>query len=228
MQSLFVHDLLTVNIPVHGETGDYLVRIKFSGFLDLLKSRIKQQGNKLDLRSVTRALLDVFNQEDVYISCTCPDWKYRGNYWATIKQISSGPPEKRPSAITNPHNDLGPGCKHIMLVLSNNKWLTRVARVIYNYILYINRTQQRLYADIIYPAIYGEKYIGPVQVGMLDKQELDNTLDVDSTADIDQANKEGRQRGVFKTGNKWRFKPNERPGKNQIGINLDGETDESN
>ena len=217
MQSLFVHDVLTVNVPVHGETDNYLVRIKFGGFLALLQSRIKQQGNKLDLRAVTRALLDGFNQEDVYISCQCPDWKHRGSYWGTIKGISSGPPERRPSVITNPKNDLGPGCKHIMLVLSNNSWLTKVARVIYNYILYINRTQQKLYADIIYPAIYGEKYIGPVQIGMLDKQELDNTLDGASSGEIDQANREGRKRGIFKQGNPYRFKPNERPG-NQLSI----------
>lgn len=218
MQSLFVHDLLTINVPVQGETDKYLVKIKFGGFLDLLRSRISQQGNKLDLRAVTRALLDVFNQEDVYISCQCPDFKYRQSFWATIKDINSGVPERRASKITNPKNDLGPGCKHIMLVLSNNSWLTRVARVIYNYILYINKNQQKLYADIIYPAIYGEKYKGPVQLGMLDKQELDNTLDADSTADIDQANKEGRQRGVFKIGNEYRFKPNERPGTMQQSI----------
>lgn len=218
MQSLFVHDVLTVNVPVHGETDNYLVRMKFGGFLDLLRKRIEQQGNKLDLRSVTRALLDAFNQEDVYIRCNCPDFTYRHAYWATIKDINSGVPEKRPSAITNPKNNLGPGCKHIMLVLANNSWLTKVARVIYNYILYMNRTQQKLYADIIYPAIYGEKYQGPVQIGMLDKQELDNTLDTNSTADIDQANKEGRQRGVFKVGNKYRFKPDERPGKMQMSM----------
>ena len=218
MQSLFVHDLLTVNVPVKGETDSYLVKIKFNGFLALLQKRIQQQGNKLDLKAVIRALLDVFNQEDVYISCTCPDWKFRGSYWSTIKKTNSGPPEKRPSAITNPKNNLGPGCKHIMLVLSNNAWLTKVARVIYNYILYINRTQQKLYADIIYPAIYGEKYQGPVQVGMLDKQELDNTLDSDSTADIDQANKEGRQRGVFKTGNPYRYQAQNKPAKNQLSI----------
>lgn len=226
MQSLFVHDILTINVPVHGETDDYLVRIKFGGFLDLLRRRIEQQGNKLDLRSVTRALLDAFNQEDVYIRCNCDDFTYRHAYWSTIKNINSGVPEKRPSAITNPKNNLGPGCKHIMLVLANNSWLTRVARVIYNYILYMNRTQQKLYADIIYPAIYGEKYQGPVQIGMLDKQELDNTLDTDSTADIDQANKEGRQRGIFKPGNKYRFKPDERPGKMQVSLD-DVEDEES-
>ena len=42
MQSLFVHDLLTVNVPVRGETDNYLVKIKFNGFLELLQKRITQ------------------------------------------------------------------------------------------------------------------------------------------------------------------------------------------
>lgn len=218
MQSLFAHDLLTVKVPVHGETADYSVKIKFNGFLDLLRSRIRQQNNHLDLRAITRALLDVFDQEDVYISCSCKDFCCRQSYWATVKGISSGPPEQRSSKITNPYNDLGPGCKHIMLVLSNNAWLTRVARVIYNYVLYINRTQQKLYADIIYPAIYGEKYIGSVQLGMLDKQELDNTLDSDSTKDIDAANQEGRKRGQFKVGNEYRYQSRSTPAAGQVSI----------
>lgn len=218
MQSLFVHDYLAVKVPVQGETDDYFVKIKFSGFMDLLRSRIKQQGNHLDLRAVTRALLDAFNQEDVYISCTCADWSHRGSFWATMRDINSGPPERRSSKITNPHNDLGPGCKHIMLVLSNNSWLTKVARVIYNYILYMNKTQQKLYAEVIYPAIYGEKYVGSVQLGMLDKQELDNTLDSDSVDDIDVANQEGRKRGQFKVGNEYRYQSKGGPARGQMSI----------
>lgn len=218
MQSLFVHDYLAVKVPVHGETGEYHVKIKFSGFLDLLRSRIQQQGNHLDLRAVTRALLDAFNQEDVYISCNCADWSHRGSFWATMRDINSGPPERRSSKITNPHNALGPGCKHIMLVLSNNSWLSKVARVIYNYILYMNKTQQKLYAEVIYPAIYGEKYVGPVQLGVLDKQELDNTLDDISADDIDIANREGRKRGQFKVGNEYRYQPKEGPVKGQLSM----------
>ena len=35
MESLFVHNILTINVPVRGETNNYLVRIKFGGFLDI-------------------------------------------------------------------------------------------------------------------------------------------------------------------------------------------------
>ena len=79
MQSLFVYNILTINVPVVGETDNYLVKIKFGGFLDLLHKQIERQDGRLDLRAITRALIDAFNQEDVQISCTClhPDTKVK-------------------------------------------------------------------------------------------------------------------------------------------------------
>lgn len=219
MQSLYKYNILTVQVPVVGETDNYLVRIKYSGFLDILQKYIERQDGKLDLRAVTRALLDAFNRDDVYIHCNCPDFQYRFAFWLTMGDINSGPPERRPSKITNPHNNLGSGCKHIMLVLANSSWLIKVASVIYNYIIYMEKHQKKLYADLMYPAIYGKKYEEPVQLDIEDETELDVTVDNGDTSRIDIANKEGRVRGQFKTGNKYRFKPNERPGNvNQISI----------
>ena len=137
MQSLFVHNILTINVPVRGETNNYLVTIKFGGFLDILRRQLDRQNGELNLRAITRSLLDAFNQNDVYIHCSCDDYKFRFSYWSSIKDINAGPPERRPAKITNPRNDKGPGCKHIMLVLSNNSWLIKVASVINNWIIYI-------------------------------------------------------------------------------------------
>lgn len=342
MQSLFVYNILTINVPVVGETDNYLVKIKFGGFLDLLHKQIERQDGKLDLRAITRALIDAFNQEDVQISCTClhpdtkvklldgtsptieemynrfnsgeklycysvdsngdfvpgevekvwitgeasefievtldndevikttpdhlymlrdgsyvqaselyvgqslmpfrsnhkikaikgivldapikvfdikmvgepnflvdagvilhncADFRYRFGFWTTMGNINSGLPERRPSKITNPKNTLGPGCKHIMLVLSNNSWLIKVARVINNWIIYMSKYRQKQYADIVYPAIYGKAYEEPVQL------DIDDEQDINDRTSIDTANELGRTRGQFKTGNKYRFQP---------------------
>lgn len=207
MESLFVHNILTVNIPVVGETDRYLVRIKLGGFLDSLREQLERQNNQLNLRAITRALTEIFNREDVYIHCSCPDWRYRMAYWSTIKDINSGPPENRPAKITNPKNNLGPGCKHVMLVLSNNSWMIKVASVINNYIYYMERNRKKDYADIIYPAIYGHPYEEPVQLSLDDRDELDS-----STGTIDTANRVGGTRGRFTPGNPYRFQPrNNRP-----------------
>lgn len=332
MNSVFKDGILTVIIPVVGETSNYKVKIKFSGFLDILR-RETERLSKIDLRTIVRALLDSFNQDDVYISCSClhPDTKiklldgteptvqemcqrfeagerlycysidsqgdfipgevekvwvtgqttelieitldngekiqttpdhlymlrdgtylpaaelqegqslmplykvtsicrirlevpvdvydikmkgepnflasagvilhncedffYRFSYWATVKNINSGEPQLIPAKITNPTNNKGPGCKHIMLVLSNTVWLLKVASVINNYIKYMERYRQNDYAKIIYPAIYGKKYTEPVQLSMDDSK--DDILTDDETF-INTTNEYGRTSGRFK------------------------------
>ena len=55
----------------------------------------------------------------------------------------------------------------------------------------------KLYADIIYPAIYGKKYEEPVQMDMFSSDdELDSTTDT-----IDASNKYAADKNKFKKGN---------------------------
>ncbi len=125
----------------------------------------------------------------------CSDFFYRFGYWATINNINSGEPQLIPSDETNPNNDLGPGCKHVMLVLSNTSWLIKVASVINNYIKYMLKYREKQYADIIYPAIYGKKYEKPVQQNIFDDE-----METD-TETIDKSNEEGRVSGRFSSEN---------------------------
>lgn len=126
----------------------------------------------------------------------CDDWRYRMAYFCTRKQLNSGEPENRPSDITNPNDDLGHGCKHVMLVIANNNWLKTVARVIYNYILYMKENREDLYARIIYPAIYGKKYEDEYQLPLEDEDNL-----ADDSDTISRASQAGIERGRFQKGN---------------------------
>ena len=121
---------------------------------------------------------------------------YRFRYFATRNDFVTGAPETRPSDITNPKDTLGSGCKHILLVLNNNSWILRVARVIANYINYMEQHYQKLYATIIYPAIYGKEYEEPVQMDIEDTDELQT-----DTSTIDIINKERQQATRFQPGN---------------------------
>ena len=152
MNKLFKDNILDVNIEVVGETDTYLVTMSFGGFLDNLHDELKNDTDVIDLRKISRALTRSFNSDNVYVHCTCPDWKYRFAYWMTVDDINAGEPESRPSDITNPNNTKGTGCKHVLRVLSNNTWIIKVASVINNYIQYMEKHMQRLYSDIIYPA----------------------------------------------------------------------------
>lgn len=125
----------------------------------------------------------------------CEDFFYRFSYWATVKNINSGEPQLIPAKITNPTNNKGPGCKHVMLVLSNTVWLLKVASVINNYIKYMERYRQNDYAKIIYPAIYGKKYTQPVQLSIDDSK--DDILTDDETF-INTTNEYGRTSGRFR------------------------------
>ena len=154
----------------------------------------------------------------------CPDFQYRFSYWTTVHDINSGAPESRPARITNPHDNKGPGCKHIMLVLSNTSWIIKVSSVINNYIKYMEMNRKNDYAKYIYPALYGEEYKEPVQLSMDDSQtgKLDTETDT-----IDTANEYGRTSGRFKPGNPYRFQRNpDRPIKGQM--TLDDVEDEEN
>lgn len=219
MNALFKDNILTVRVPVVGETDNYLVTIKFGGFLDLLHNRLRRDKSEvLDLKEVIRALLDAFNSDDVYISCSCKDFYYRFGYYATVTNINAGEPQLIPSDITNPKNTLGPGCKHVMLVLANTSWLIKLASTVRNYIIYIQNHRPKDYADIIYPAIYGKKYEEPVQLSLDDSDELTSDEEI-----INISNKEGRTRTQFKPGNPTRFQAKEKQNPDQLELDIESQ-----
>ena len=215
MNKLFKDNILDVNIEVQGETNNYIVTMSFGGFLDYLHDEVIR-NDKLDLRTISRALVKAFNSNDVYIHCSCPDWQYRMAYFATVHDINSGQSENRPSNITNPNDTKGPGCKHALLVVSNNTWLIKVSSVINNYINYMKKHYERLYADVIYPAIYQKEYEEPVQLDLdQDTVELDTNKDI-----IDKSNIYAKSKNQFTKGNEigkeTRFKSKSTPMKKQI------------
>ena len=220
MNKLFKEDILTVDVNVKGETDNYIVKISFGGLCQRLQDQIEQQG-VLNYKAVTRALIIGFNRDDVYIRCSCPDAQYRFAFWQSKNDIITGDPETRPSDITNPDDNLGSACKHVLLVLSNTSWLLKVGSTIYNYINYMEKHYQKLYADIIYPAIYGKKYEEPVQIDMFD----DSTLETD-TDTLDKSNEYARTKNQFKQGNTQgvRFAP--KPDDKQV--SFDDIPDETN
>ena len=201
MNKLFKDDILTVEIGVIGETDNYTVKISFGGFLDILHEELSRNNGTLNLQVIIRALVRGFNKDDVFVNCSCPDMYYRYSYVATRNKYMSGPPQTIPAPIRNPHDTLGSACKHVLLVLSNHSWIIKVASVIMNYIKYMERNYQKLYADIIYPAVYAKKYEEPVQTRLDDTEdntELNTSTDTINKANVHQGKDE---RGRFTQGN---------------------------
>ena len=211
MNKLFKDNILDVDVHVQGETNDYIVRMSFGGFLDYLHNQLNQNNKQFDTRTISRALITAFNSDQVYIHCNCPDWKYTMAYWATKSNINSVENEQNWNGkwIRNPDNTKGAGCKHTLLVLSNNTWLMKVAAVIKNYVTYMEKYKQKAYADIIYPAIYQEPYSDEVQLSMSDSDDVDLMMDDDTIGGMQgpgedtvrKANRYARTKNQFKKGN---------------------------
>lgn len=196
MNKLFKEDILDVDIQVHGETNDYIVKISFGGFLDELH-KVLPKDTKVDIRYITKALQNAIYHGEIFVHCTCADFKYRFAYWSTINKFNSGEPQtSNGKKIRNPDDSLGSGCKHILLVLNNVSWVIKVASVINNYIKWVENNYQKAYAEILYPAIYQKEYEEPVQTSMFDAPVL-NT----DSKELDKANEQGRISGQFKQGN---------------------------
>jgi hypothetical protein len=172
--------------------------MSFGGFLDYLHNQLDRSNGEFNTRTITRALVTAFNSDQVYIHCDCPDWKYRFAYWATKNDIDSVKGEQPSNGkwIRNPSDTKGAGCKHSLLVLSNNTWLMKVASVIKNYASYMEKHKQKLYADVIYPAIYQKPYEDDVQLDMFSDDELSSDKDA-----IDTSNEYARTKNQFKKGN---------------------------
>jgi hypothetical protein len=181
----------------------------------------------LSLRIVIRALLNSFNSDNVYIRCSCPDFQYRHAFWASKNNIIVGDKETRPSDKTNPNNKLGSGCKHIMLVISNTSWIIKLGSVVYNYYNYMEKHYKKMWADIIYPAVWDKKYEEPVQLDLdtIDVADLDTSSDM-----VDKSNIYARDKNKFKKGNTQgiRFTPKSRDEENKTIFDLEKESDIDN
>ena len=226
MNKLFKDDILDVNIQVQGETNNYIVTFKMSGVMNNLQHELDPQG-PINFRQVTKALVRAFNGEDVYIRCSCPDWQYRFGHFALKHSISSyddvfnkqgrivnaGPNQKEHNLVqtqapkynwTNKDDTAGAACKHVLLVLSNNTWLMKVASVITNYIKYMEKNMPDLYAKIIYPAIFEKEYVPMAEYGMEDEIEVQQSEEepLDSEEDtLDISNKWAATKDKFQKGN---------------------------
>lgn len=118
-------------VVVTFEVGDYTVIISFNNILLNLREVVKQDPKhmvKFDwvLRACNRAI----DQSDIYVNCQCKDFKYRYAYVASKNSYKYGKKELRSADIRNPNDNIGGACKHILSVLSNKNWMTRVATTV--------------------------------------------------------------------------------------------------
>lgn len=199
MNTFFKQDTLEVKIPVTGETDSYTVTVRMEGVCTEIAKNIKSNHNVLEFKTILQALTKVFNTANVYINCTCPDFKYRFNHWSVVRNFGTTDSAHDPGpgkGITNPHDDKGNGCKHVLLVLANGDWMMKVASVINNYIHYAEEKMQKAFLKVIFPKLYGTTAEDAIEAGLIPEDtNLETTKDV-----IDLINDYGRNRGKYQKG----------------------------
>jgi len=192
MNGVFRANLLSFFIPVRGETNNYEVEVLFDGILDAINRELKNNNWVIEYKVIYRAIIDAINKQDVYVSCSCPDFYYRMSYWASKDRYNSGKPQTIPARITNPNNSKGAGCKHIMKVLADLDWAMKLAACINNYILYMEKNMPDKYYNIIFPAIYSMSYKDALTKGIMEppEDELIDAKDVDIEDDKEEIEEE--------------------------------------
>ena len=199
MNKLFKEDILEVSIPVVGEHDSYTVSVKMEGVIKEIANNIKNNKNQLEYRTIIQALTKVFNSSNIWVKCTCPDYKYRFAHWNIINNVSIDDTSKDPGpgkGIANPNDDKGRGCKHILLVLANGDWLMKVASVINNYIHYAEEKLRQPFLKLIFPKLYGVTIEEASDKDLVPEEfELTSTTEI-----IDLINDYGRNRGKYQKG----------------------------
>lgn len=170
MNRLFKKGSFAIKVPVIGETDEYVCVISFNEWLPLLKKAIEETG--FTQMTVKRSLMEMLRFHDLKVRCSCPDFSYRFSYQLTISNDIEGEPELRPSDETNPKNDLGKGCKHLLMALNNKIWADKVSRIIYNYFINLQRTQKNLFDKIIAPKLGLDKEPEEVEKDQVKEPEL--------------------------------------------------------
>lgn len=128
-KDLFEND----NFTWSSRVGDYIVTISFEGAFDLLQFQLKSMRGKNRWKRINhRMLVDVLSKaldtEDLYIDCTCPDFKFRFSYWCTQADCKYGLQQNRPPTVRNVKNNHGYCCKHILAVLYGKRWVPAAAK----------------------------------------------------------------------------------------------------
>ena len=125
--------LSTGTLVFRFEIRGYELTIELTGLIEYLTKKLKGQVNYKNIR---RYLDQAIDKSNIYINCSCPDFRYRFAYAASKKGYKSGTPEDRPSNITNPKLK-GSACKHLLKLLNNKRWVRKYITLI-NLLLKLN------------------------------------------------------------------------------------------
>lgn len=183
LEQLFENDYFVFKTPIK----DYVCTIAFPGVFTSLKQTIRSTAgdpSKINLQMVIKALRIAFDAtDDVKVDCTCPDFYYRYSYVATQNGYKYGEPQTIPADQTNPDDDIGSTCKHLDLLLSNKRWLTKAASVVNSFIkAYPEKSAEYLYDTYSAPDVDNDEVVDDIN----DEDDIEiNSAETDRFSSFD-------------------------------------------
>jgi hypothetical protein len=136
-EKLFTNDSFVWSSRV----GDYIVTVSFEGAFQNLYYEVsnwsgKNRWKKIDLKLLTKCLSKALDTEDLQVDCTCPDFKYRFDFWLSRPDVDAkyGVKQNRPPKVRNVKNNKGFVCKHVLSVLYGKRWVPAAAKAWLNFI----------------------------------------------------------------------------------------------
>lgn len=170
MDDFFKHDILTVKIPVTGETDTYTVSLQLTGVLAEIAKNIKSNNNKFEFKTVIQALTKIFNTANIKVNCTCKDflYNYQHNLIVNNNNVDGTDKDPGPGRTGKTATMKGQGCKHILLALANQDWLMKVASCLKNYITYAEEHMKAAFDKLIFPKLYGIPQTDAIDQGLVD------------------------------------------------------------
>jgi hypothetical protein len=114
--------------------GGYETIVSFEGAFANLYNKIgswsgKNRWKRINLKLLTTCLSQALDEEDLYLSCTCDDFKYRFDYWLSMKYDAKyGPKQTTKPKVRNVNDNKGFVCKHLLSSLHGKKWVPAAAK----------------------------------------------------------------------------------------------------
>lgn len=119
--------VITTNISGNGSTYSDSIAFKFV-MTDLIEQAKKSPKHVVNSKLIIKSIHESLDKQDIYIDCSCDDFKYRYSFWSTQGKFKWGRLQNsNGKKIRNPNNDMGCMCKHLYALLRSNKFLNLIS-----------------------------------------------------------------------------------------------------
>ena len=121
------------NFTWSSRVGDYIVTLSFEGAFEILRWKVSSwsgvnRWKKINHKILVECLSEALDRRDLFIDCSCPDFKYRFSYWATKAKCKYGVQQNVAPTVRNVKNNKGYCCKHVLAVLYGKRWVPAAAK----------------------------------------------------------------------------------------------------